>query len=255
MKGLQKVHNTRIAGRIPLWQALLFMVIMAFSAATTYAQVGGGFDLSWSTLDGGGGTSAGDLYTIDGTVGQPDAGLHSGGTYSVEGGYWGGASVPVGPPVVAGHVSWQGRPAQPHALQSLPITLTLCLPGTPSVTYPNRTTDASGTFTVTANGLPGGQYNWWVKGPKYLANGGTVALTGGQTTAVEMGLLRAGDANNDNLVTAVDFSILRNTFGLGIGNAGYDDRADFNGDQVVAAQDFSLLRNNFGFTGALQLCP
>jgi hypothetical protein len=133
--------------------------------------------------------------------------------------------------------------------------LTLCLPGTPSVTYPNLTTDASGTFTVTATGLPSGQYNWRVKGPKYLANGGSVALTGGQTTAVEMGLMRAGDANNDNLVSVVDFSILRNTFGLGIGTPGYDDRADFNGDQVVTVQDFSLLRSNFGLTGAFQLCP
>ena len=57
------------------------------------AQSGGGFDLTWSTLDGGGGaTSAGGGYEVSGTVGQPDAsaaGAMSGGNYALTGGFWG----------------------------------------------------------------------------------------------------------------------------------------------------------------------
>jgi len=59
-------------------------------AGVVYAQVGGGFDLSWSTVDGGGGTfSSGGIYSVGGTVGQPDAGTLQGGIFAVRGGFWG----------------------------------------------------------------------------------------------------------------------------------------------------------------------
>lgn len=56
-----------------------------------YAQAGGGFDLTWSTIDGGG-TSTGGSYTLSGTMGQPDAGTLSGGSYTLTGGYWSGSA-------------------------------------------------------------------------------------------------------------------------------------------------------------------
>lgn len=47
------------------------------------------FAVDWHTIDGGGGTSAGGLYTISGTIGQPDAGAAMvGGEYSLTGGFW-----------------------------------------------------------------------------------------------------------------------------------------------------------------------
>jgi hypothetical protein len=47
-------------------------------------------DLSWWTVDGGGGASQGGGYTLNSTTGQPDAGiLMSGEVYSLAGGYWG----------------------------------------------------------------------------------------------------------------------------------------------------------------------
>lgn len=55
---------------------------------TVFAQVGSGFDLSWSTIDGGGGTSTGGAYSLIGTLGQADAGIQSGGSYTLEGGFW-----------------------------------------------------------------------------------------------------------------------------------------------------------------------
>jgi hypothetical protein len=57
------------------------------------AQTGGGYDLTWSSIDGGGGTSAGSGYSLTGAIGQPDAGLQmSGGGYSLNGGFWVGAA-------------------------------------------------------------------------------------------------------------------------------------------------------------------
>src|SRR5881296_1933291 len=57
------------------------------------AQSGGNFSLSWSTIDGGGGTSSGGKYQLSGTIGQPDAGVLSGGNFKLEGGFWSGVTV------------------------------------------------------------------------------------------------------------------------------------------------------------------
>jgi len=50
------------------------------------------YAVPWWTVDGGDGTSqsAGGQYTLQGTIGQPDAGSSQGGDYSLEGGFWAG---------------------------------------------------------------------------------------------------------------------------------------------------------------------
>jgi uncharacterized membrane protein len=59
--------------------------------APAAAQSGGDYDLTWSTVDGGGETfSVGGDYSLGGTAGQPDAGLLDGGDYALAGGFWGG---------------------------------------------------------------------------------------------------------------------------------------------------------------------
>jgi hypothetical protein len=60
-------------------------------ACPAMAQVGGGFDLSWSKIAGGGGTSSGGGFTLTGTIGQHDAGDMSGGGFTLAGGFWAGA--------------------------------------------------------------------------------------------------------------------------------------------------------------------
>jgi len=112
-----------------------------------------------------------------------------------------------------GHVTWQGVPPQPHALQQMPLTVTL-KSGTTEVNYGWQVTDPSGFFTVNTT-LLNGTYDWRAKGPNYLATSGVLTLTGAPIVHVEMGLQRAGDINRDNVVNAVDFSLLRNNFGLG----------------------------------------
>jgi hypothetical protein len=63
------------------------------AAASALAQSGGEYDLTWSSVDGGGEMfSTGGDYSLSGTVGQPDAGLLVGGEYSLGGGFWGGGS-------------------------------------------------------------------------------------------------------------------------------------------------------------------
>jgi hypothetical protein len=47
------------------------------------------YSIDWHTIDGGGGTSTGGVYSVSGTIGQPDAGTMSGENYTLQGGFWG----------------------------------------------------------------------------------------------------------------------------------------------------------------------
>jgi hypothetical protein len=72
---------------------LLALAALLLLASAAVAQSGSGYDLSWWTVDGGGGTLAGGDYTLGGTAGQPDAAMWTGGDYALAGGFWGGVAV------------------------------------------------------------------------------------------------------------------------------------------------------------------
>ena len=56
---------------------------------TVWAQTAGELTLPWFSVDGGGGTSANGGFTLDGTIGQPDAGGKlMGEGFAVQGGFW-----------------------------------------------------------------------------------------------------------------------------------------------------------------------
>src|SRR5260370_6126541 len=44
------------------------------------------YSIDWFTIDGGGGTSTGGVYSVSGTIGQPDAGHLSGGQHTLDAG-------------------------------------------------------------------------------------------------------------------------------------------------------------------------
>src|SRR5437016_8913595 len=82
-------RNTLVAVNLmsnmkPLKIALLWLLAMV--GTTVLAQT---YLIDWFTIDGGGGTSTGGVYSVSGTIGQPDAGATmSGGNYSLSGGCW-----------------------------------------------------------------------------------------------------------------------------------------------------------------------
>lgn len=63
------------------------------SVSTPIPTGGGAYDLTWHTIDGGGGTSTSGGFTLSGTIGQPDAGTMSGGGFQLAGGFWAGGDV------------------------------------------------------------------------------------------------------------------------------------------------------------------
>lgn len=64
--------------------------VIMLLATSIALSAGGQYELSWRTIDGGGGTSSGGQYVLTGTIGQPDAAHSSGGDYEVLGGFWPG---------------------------------------------------------------------------------------------------------------------------------------------------------------------
>lgn len=51
-------------------------------------EPGAGFSIPWWTVDSGGGASQGGDFAITGTIGQPDAAILSGGSYTLTCGFW-----------------------------------------------------------------------------------------------------------------------------------------------------------------------
>ncbi|HWL95106.1 MAG TPA: hypothetical protein VNT79_16420 [Phycisphaerae bacterium] len=68
------------------------LITVTFALALVPAALANDFDLSWFTIDGGGGYSAGGSFKLEGTIGQPDAGPSAGamigGTFELVGGLW-----------------------------------------------------------------------------------------------------------------------------------------------------------------------
>ena len=79
--------TTRHLTRLSLVLLLAFLVCATWTTVV-HAQSGGPFDLSWYTIDGGGGTSSGGDFSLSGTVGQHDAGAMTGGDFDLRGGFW-----------------------------------------------------------------------------------------------------------------------------------------------------------------------
>lgn len=108
----------------------------ALVARTADAQSGVPFKLSGSTT-GGGGTSGGGQFVLSGTIGQPDAGVLTGGSYKLHGG-------------IGSNVDVQQTPGAPL----LGITL---LPGDQArLSWPVSVTG----FTLEETGAVGGGGSW-----------------------------------------------------------------------------------------------
>ncbi|OGO74348.1 MAG: hypothetical protein A3K41_02205 [Chloroflexi bacterium RIFOXYD12_FULL_57_15] len=76
--------------------SLLLLVIAVAVLGVVSASALAGYTLDWWTVDGGGATSSmNGSYSLGGTIGQPDAGTSTGGTYALSGGFWGGGAAQV----------------------------------------------------------------------------------------------------------------------------------------------------------------
>ena len=68
--------------------ATIVPALLSGLAHTASAQT---YDISWYTIDCGGGSSSRGVFALSGTIGQHDAGVMSGGPFTLTGGFWSGA--------------------------------------------------------------------------------------------------------------------------------------------------------------------
>jgi hypothetical protein len=104
-----------------------------------------------------------------------------------------------------------------------------------------------GTFTI----LPMESGSWVVGvcAPKALINVRTVSVSSTGATSADFDILRLGDANEDNVINALDFSALARAFGKSTGTEGFDVQADFNDDGKISILDFTILAASYGQIG------
>ena len=68
---------------------ILTLLVVATLLTVAGVRAQDGYDLTWWTADGGGGSSS-EGYTVSGTSGQVDAASWSDGEYTLVGGFWAG---------------------------------------------------------------------------------------------------------------------------------------------------------------------
>jgi hypothetical protein len=82
---------TNKTGKLSVSKKCLVLVTVALNFGLLGQSVSfSGYELSWYTIDGGGGTSSGGPYVLTGTIGQPDAAYSAGGNYELLSGFWPG---------------------------------------------------------------------------------------------------------------------------------------------------------------------
>jgi subtilisin family serine protease len=248
-----------------------FRYTPAYSQMVTVTTAGSNFDTVVGVYTGSPGSFA-SVGCNDDAPGVATSSMqfsaNAGTTYYVLAGAYGGTSsspngVPANtasltinistttpPPAISitGTVLLAGRDNPPDARWSIPLSLSIAPQGGAAIIATTVVTDNTGAFTFTSGLLTPGTYDLWIKNARSLGRRLVVTLTAG-SNAVSFGLLREGDANDDNQVTLTDFSILATSFNRSSGAMGYDARADFNGDNAVTLQDFSLLAGNFNVLG------
>src|SRR6185503_421561 len=71
---------------------LITFVVAAFMATADIGRAQ--LNIAWWTIDGGGGASSGGAFSINGAIGQMEAGTLTGGTFTLSGGWGGVVGVP-----------------------------------------------------------------------------------------------------------------------------------------------------------------
>jgi hypothetical protein len=149
---------------------------------------------------------------------------------------------------IVGQVTFQGRSLPPAPDWVSPLAVTLFTPGSSVPTYTFSTMcDQRGVFTVT--NIVANTYHVKVRDLHSLWNLRRNEPISLGINSMNFGTLIEGDADANNLINILDFSILAGTYGTSAVDPLFDPRADFNSSGGINILDFSLLATNYGRAG------
>jgi len=187
----------------------------------------------------------GDVGTID-DVDSAITNITMSGNYSITSNF---AAVPT--TTLEGHVTFAERGSN-NTKWAESFNITLFEAGNLSnvLWTGNATTNNIGVFTI--SGLTPGTYDIAIKNWTCLSDLVTnETLTDGNTTVVNFGTTREGDANNDDHITILDASSLASIYGSSEDDPGWNPHCDFDRDGNINMLDASALANNYGQHGDL----
>jgi len=151
-----------------------------------------------------------------------------------------------------GQVNFTGRDTPPNDRWIEPFVVKLFEPGNlTNVLWTGvATTNNTGVFTI--DNIPPGTYDIGIKNWTCLSELVTnVTVGANETTVVDFGTTREGDADGNDAVIAIDFSLLAGAFGSIPGDPNWNANCDFDRNDAITATDFSLLAGSFGQCGDL----
>jgi hypothetical protein len=219
------------------------LTLLTLTAVQAFAQSGGGYDLSWGVVSGGGVTfSTGGNFSLGSTIGQPVAiganPLHTGGSFDLTDGFWF-----VRYATLSGRITLRDFVGD---VTLVPVELQVRAAGslTPLQVY-TLSLNASGSYSLVAP--LDGVYDLSAKGSHWLRQTLAGVRVSGAATADFS--LRNGDIDGDNEVTLFDFGALVAAFGSIPGDSNWNAEADLDGDEEVTLFDFGILVANFGEVG------
>ena len=131
---------------------ILLCAVVMFLTTSWRAQP---YSIDWHTIDGGGGTSTGGVYSISSTIGQPDANQQpmAGGNFSLTGGFWSlfAVQVPGAPLLSIERIGGAARVFWPKPSASFVLDQSLTITGAWSqVSFPYTTNSTDISITVPA---------------------------------------------------------------------------------------------------------
>ena len=133
------------------------------------------------------------------------------------------------------------------------FTVTICDPSSMTPIYTGTSiADASGSFSVA--GIVAGTYDVLISYDGFLSRAeyGITLVNGSNSMTMLIAdgeELLAGDANNDEVIDALDPPIINVAYGLTDADVGYDPSTDFDGNGVTDLFDYTIMSSNYTEVG------
>ncbi|MFQ5668660.1 MAG: hypothetical protein ACE5I7_19830 [Candidatus Binatia bacterium] len=229
---------------------LIAGAVLCCSPVAMMAQTGDGFDLTWSTVDGGGHVaSAGGEFALSGTIGQPDAGRSTGAAFILFGGFWQIAAMETPTPTptqTATHTatSTRTRTSTMTPTSTATATRSPVLPPTPTVT---AVPTATSTYTPSVPATP--THTSTPTSTLTRTTTPTPAPSRTATPTATPGVVCLGDCGEDGTVTVNELLMMVN---IALDEAPVSDceAGDGNGDRRITIDEILAAVSH-----ALEGCP
>ena len=82
------LRQAKLAASVVILAGFLLLALASAAASAAFAQTSSNYDLSWHVVGGGVGQMEGPNHSLQGTLGQPAAGVMSSNRHTLCSGFW-----------------------------------------------------------------------------------------------------------------------------------------------------------------------